>query len=122
MVGDPGSGKTTLLKWFAIQTANAFASDAKENAPIPFFIRLRECIDTGLPEVENFPRQTLKMIGGKPDNWVHRILESGRGVILIDGVDEMPITSRKDLLVALSQLVSLYPLARYVITSRPAAV
>lgn len=124
VVGDPGSGKTTLLRWIAIQTARkTFPSDLQEwNNNVPFFIKLRECIDIGFPELESFPSIVLKMMGGKPQNWVHMILEQGRGVVLVDGVDELPVTIRSQMLERLSQLVSIYPFSRFIVTSRPSAI
>jgi hypothetical protein len=91
--------------------------------PLPFFIRLRERVERDFPAPEEFPALVAKTItGAMPIGWVHRQLDSGRALVLIDGVDELPRTKRDDLLQVLNQLVMAYPLARYVITSRPSAL
>lgn len=72
--GGAGSGKTTLLKWIAVQGASrSFESGLKHwNNTIPFFIRLRQCVDKGLPAPEAFPALVVPAIAGTmPDGWVH---------------------------------------------------
>ena len=122
--GQAGSGKSTLLQWIAVRSAeSSFPPNlASWNNTVPFFIRLRECVQSGFPELEDFPRQIARMIGGKPENWVHQQLKNGRAVVLIDGVDELPSNHRPTVLNQLQQLVSTYPFARYIITSRPHAI
>lgn len=126
--GDPGSGKTTLLQWVAVKAAaEAFAVPLSLwNNLVPFFIRLREI---GVKTAE-FPRPEEYIARIEPDlagscptsDWAHIQLEHGRAVLLIDGVDEIPASKRGEFLERLQDLVRLYPLARYIITSRPAAV
>ena len=122
--GQAGSGKTTLMRWVAVQAAKkTFEGELTGwNNTIPFFIRLREYVDTGFPELENIPSQLSKQMGGKPDHWVHEQLDTGRAIILVDGVDELPQEKRGEMLVALHDLLISYPLARYLVTSRPAAL
>ncbi|MGH7492272.1 MAG: NACHT domain-containing protein [bacterium] len=57
-----------------------------------------------------------------PQGWVHAQLANGRAVVLIDGVHELPSTQRPAMLERLQQLASSYPLTRYIVTSRPAAL
>jgi hypothetical protein len=123
--GEAGSGKTTLLQWVAVRSAVGDWSDLLSSwkASVPFFVRLRECVETGFPPPEAFPALVAPISAGTmPKGWVHEQLESGRAVLLIDGVDELPSRKREGMLVHLSELVEAYPLARYVVTSRPAPV
>lgn len=124
IIGDPGSGKTTLLQWLSIRLANRDFRDELGilNLSIPFFIRLRLCVETGFPQLEDFPKQVALMVGGKPENWVHRKMESGRALVLIDGVDELPVDKRNEMLDSLKQLVNQYPNNRYIVTSRSHAL
>jgi predicted NACHT family NTPase len=93
------------------------------NNTVPFFIRLREFVKTGFPQPEIFPTQVARMIVGEmPPRWVHHLLDTGRAILLIDGVDELPQSMRSDMLDHLQQLVKAYPYTRYVISSRPAAL
>jgi hypothetical protein len=123
--GDAGSGKSTLLRWLAVRSASRSFTGmlAGWNNTIPFFILLRERVDHDFPTPEEYPKLIAKTIAGTmPPSWVHRQLESGRALVLVDGVDELPQTKREGLLQALSELITSYPLARYLVTSRPAAL
>ncbi|MCB0196253.1 MAG: NACHT domain-containing protein [Anaerolineae bacterium] len=124
--GDAGSGKSTLLKWIAVTAARQDFTGilSRWNELVPFYIRLRERVNKDFPTPEEFPKLTARMIAGRihTDDWTHQVLESGRAIVLIDGVDELPRPQRKDMLDQLAQLVKLYPLARYIITSRPSAI
>ncbi|MCG3157504.1 MAG: hypothetical protein DKINENOH_04138 [bacterium] len=62
------------------------------------------------------------IVGQMPFGWVHAQLTNGRAIILIDGVDELPSAQRGSMLECFQQLVNSYPYARYIVTSRPAAV
>lgn len=123
--GQAGSGKSTLLQWLAVRSASHdFPVQLSHwNKTIPFFIRLRERVNKDFPNPEEFPGLVAPTIAGQmPHGWVHEQLDNGRAVVLIDGVDELPSTQRGDMLERLQQLVSTYPHARYIVTSRPAAL
>lgn len=125
VLGQAGSGKSTLLQWLAVRSASHdFPPQLSHwNKTIPFFIRLRERVNKDFPKPEEFPGLIAPTIaGGMPRGWVHEQLDNGRAVVLIDGVDELPSTQRPAMLEHLQQLVSNYPHARYIVTSRPAAV
>ena len=125
ILGPAGSGKTTLLKWTAVRAAarNFPNSLSSWNDKIPFFIRLRQCVDTGLPAPEDFPSLVAPSIAGKaPYNWVHQRLESGSAIVLIDGVDEVAEGLREEVRVWIRDLVLAFPKAGFVVTSRPYAV
>ncbi|MBV9788928.1 MAG: NACHT domain-containing protein [Chloroflexi bacterium] len=119
--GDAGAGKSTLLQWLAVHAANrAFPSALSHwNLGIPFFIRLRSCVDRGFPVPEDFVQDIAKnFVARMPPGWVQQQLDDG-ALVLIDGVDELPRSQRDDLLSKLKRLVRDFPNARYIITSRP---
>ncbi|MCO1578854.1 NACHT domain-containing protein [Crossiella sp. SN42] len=124
--GEAGCGKTTLLRWLAVTAArNAFDGDlAAWNGCVPFLVKLRSFADA-----PRFPRPGELFTGAddplfelQPPNWVHRTLDSGRALVLIDGVDELPAVRRKEVRAWLDSWLHAYPRAKFVITSRPAAV
>jgi hypothetical protein len=97
--GLAGSGKTTLLQWIAVCAAlRTFTGKLiRLNTSVPFFIPLRQCVESGYPAPENFLRFIAPAIASTmPTNWVHEQLGSGRAVVLIDGVDEVPEPQRGD--------------------------
>ena len=123
--GLAGSGKTTLLQWIAVQSASRSFKEGLSgwNTTIPFYIRLRHCINSGLPAPESFPRLIAPAIADTmPKKWMHAVLESGEALVLIDGLDEVPATRREEVRVWLTELVETFPNARYIVTSRPHAV
>jgi len=126
--GQPGSGKSTLLRWLAVrssrrQLSQEFAGLASWDDCIPFYLRLRTFKQGDIPDPQEWPKVDITMLGIEvPTNWVHRVLRSGRALVLIDGVDEVSIQHRKSMLAKLQELLDYYPLARYVVTSRPAAI
>ncbi|MFF1638414.1 NACHT domain-containing protein [Streptomyces sp. NPDC058246] len=122
--GDAGSGKTTLLQWLAVNAARrSFSADLAEwNSLVPFMLPLRRYARGTLPS----PSQFFPVVGSllseeMPDRWVHRLLRSGRALILVDGVDELPDDQREVAHEWLRSLVTTYPDAHYIVTSRPAA-
>ncbi|HEY1349248.1 MAG TPA: NACHT domain-containing protein, partial [Ktedonobacteraceae bacterium] len=128
--GDAGSGKTTLMQWIAVRSASrSFPPKlALWNEAVPFFIRLRQHIraaDEGSarwPAPETFPALIAPAIAGAmPHGWVHRQLQDGRAIVLIDGVDEVPEELRREVYTWLGDLLAAYPRARFIVTSRPYA-
>ncbi len=59
---------------------------------------------------------------GKPDKWVYNILRAKRGLILIDGIDEVPRARREAVREWIHQIREAYPENRTILTSRPTAV
>jgi hypothetical protein len=123
--GLAGSGKTTLLKWIAVQAATQSftGSLAAWNTMLPFYIRLRQHVQQKLPTPETFPMLISPAIAEAiPRGWANDILASGRALVLVDGVDEVPEGQREDVRIWLNDLVGAYPEARFIITSRPYAI
>ncbi|MDX8145984.1 NACHT domain-containing protein [Lentzea sp. BCCO 10_0061] len=120
--GEAGSGKTTLLDWIAVTAARGgFVGNLQSwNDLVPFPIRLRAYADDPLPtRPEEFV--TGWLAGIMPPGWVHRILQSGKGLLLVDGVDEVRPDRRQKVRQWLRELLQAFPSARVVVTARPAA-
>jgi hypothetical protein len=121
--GDAGTGKTTLLRWLAVRSAKATGEQMGEPAMVPFIIQLRKCHKDGPPDVGDFDKHALSpLLDTQPTGWIADVIASGRGLVLIDGIDELPQAKRGDFLAWLDGLVAAFPLARYVVSSRPAAI
>jgi hypothetical protein len=123
--GEAGGGKTTLLQWLAVRCASRDtpASLWDWTDLLPFFIPLREYVGGELPAPEQFLKRVGRHIADEmPAGWVQQRLRDGRAIVLVDGVDELPAERRKAAREWLHELVTAFPRARYVVTSRPAAV
>ncbi|MQY08477.1 NACHT N-terminal Helical domain 1-containing protein [Actinomadura macrotermitis] len=122
--GEAGAGKSTLLRWLAVSAVRgAYTGDLAEwNGCTPFLIKLRSHAGRPLPAPERFLDGVADPIAGlMPPGWVHRRLATGRAVLLIDGIDELPAGQRQSVRTWLRGLLSAYPEIRVVVTSRPAA-
>jgi NACHT conflict system protein/NACHT domain-containing protein len=120
--GEAGLGKTTLLQWLAVRSARGdFPPPLTSwNGLIPFFVPLRRYADASLPSPEGFVKTVGRHIADEmPENWVHRQLRTGKGLLLVDGVDELPPDRRDSVQKWLRELIVAFPVARIIITSRP---
>jgi predicted NACHT family NTPase len=61
------------------------------------------------------------IVGTMPPGWVHRQLAEGRGLLLVDGVDELQTDRRPTVRTWLEDLLDTYPESLVVVTSRPPA-
>ncbi|MEW2400477.1 NACHT domain-containing protein [Streptomyces sp. NPDC046862] len=122
--GQAGSGKSTLVQWLAITAARDEFSYRLGHLDdcVPFVLPLRTLIRRGeLPGPADFLAATGTPLSPPPD-WVEQVMRSGRALLLIDGVDEIPERDRERTQQWLTGLLAAYPDCNCVITTRPAAV
>lgn len=121
--GEAGAGKSTLLRWLAVTAAESGFTGALAawNGRVPFLIKLRSWPER-LPAPEQFLTGVADVIAGiMPPSWVHQQLAEGRGLLLVDGVDELPAERRSAVRTWLKDLLDTYPESLVVVTSRPPA-
>ncbi|MFI8290728.1 NACHT domain-containing protein [Streptomyces sp. NPDC085614] len=123
--GLAGSGKTTLVQWLTVSAANEGRDEGMEylRDRIPFVLPLRALTRHGerLPSPDRF----LAAAGcplTPPDGWAERVLAADRGLILVDGIDEVPEAERGRARGWLRDLLDAYEGNRWLVTSRPTAV
>ncbi|CAL9506958.1 NACHT domain-containing protein [Streptomyces sp. enrichment culture] len=113
--GDAGSGKTTLVQWLAVTAA-------RDGDRVPYVLPLRTLTRAGtLPS----PAAFLTAVGcplTPPEGWAERVLGAGRGLVLVDGLDEIPAAERHRTRDWLLALIRAFPGNRWLLTSRPTAV
>jgi hypothetical protein len=122
--GEAGSGKTTMLQWLAVQCASRQLRNIDDWDDLePFLLRLRRYSRSELPAPERFLDEIGRHIADEmPKGWVHERLRRGRAVVLVDGIDELSEERRPEVRAWLGELIGTFPRARYVVTTRPAAV
>jgi NACHT domain len=118
-----GAGKSTLLHWIALQCSKVDEPDNNWEGFIPFYIPLRTVANdsNGRPPINKFIEYSIgaSLFAEEiPDNWLSTVLKSNRAVILLDGVDELPLNLRRNFWVWLSSFIIHYPLVRVIVTSR----
>lgn len=98
ILGDPGSGKSTSIAYFALEAAKRYPKDA--STQIPIWVNLASIADvsgsveatllSGVPETSTLAARK----GGEARESLERDLslaiEEGRGLLLLDGLDEVP--------------------------------
>ncbi|MFI6288704.1 NACHT domain-containing protein [Streptomyces sp. NPDC051018] len=124
--GDAGAGKTTLIKWLAAHAASGTLDSrlAELNGLVPFVVPLRSlrAQGGGFPGPDRLATASRLMVGEAPRGWARRVLEAGRALLLVDGLDEIPPQEREEARQRLSSLLELFPRTRCVATVRPLAV
>ncbi|MFJ5124205.1 NACHT domain-containing protein [Streptomyces sp. NPDC088555] len=124
--GDAGAGKTTLLWWLAAHAAAGTLGPELDplNGLVPFLVPLRTLRAQGgtFPAPAQLPDAARLVIDAAPEGWVGRVLDSGRALLLVDGLDEVPRDDREQAHAWLSRLLDRYPDIRCVATVRPLAV
>lgn len=124
--GVAGSGKTTLIQWLAVSAATGGSETmAHLTGKVPFVLPLRTLTRHGerLPAPASFLSATgSPLAGAQPDGWEDRVLAAGRGLVLVDGLDEVPEAERERARSWLTDLLTAYPGNGWLVTSRPSAV
>ncbi|MFI8896477.1 NACHT domain-containing protein [Streptomyces paradoxus] len=113
--GDAGSGKTTLVQWLAVTAA-------RDGTRVPFVLPLRTLVRSGaLPAPAAFLTAVACPLT-PPEGWAERALAAGRGLVLVDGLDEIPAADRHRTRDWLLALIHAFPGNHWLLTSRPTAV
>ncbi len=110
LLGEPGSGKTTTLRRLAYEYAEAALGDAR--APLPIYVPLGEYAG---PEPALTHVQTAF---GALASDLPAYLGSGRVVLLLDGLNEMPQAGYAERVGRIQKLLDLYPDCSVVVTCR----
>lgn len=126
--GSAGSGKTTLVQWLAVSSTRQQQAYEPQLAHllgrVPFVLPLRRVIRDGLPPTPDEFLHAVRssLAGAQPDGWADRVLSTGRAVVLVDGIDEIPANARKEVRRWIRELVGDYPGNLWLVTARPSAV
>ncbi|MGW6455290.1 NACHT domain-containing protein [Streptomyces sp. NPDC055078] len=124
--GEAGAGKTTLVWWLAAHAACGTLPTGLDelNGLIPFVVPLRglRSRGRGFPGPDELARIAELPVGHAPDGWAERVLESGRALILVDGLDELPQADRPKARAWLTSLLRGHGNSRALATVRPGAV
>ncbi|HEY9901048.1 MAG TPA: NACHT domain-containing NTPase [Candidatus Sericytochromatia bacterium] len=117
ILGKPGSGKTTFLKYLAIQCSSG---DFLDNL-VPIFITLRDFAEAkNQPSCLEFIAQLLSNVG-VTETQTTKVIEQGRALILLDGLDEIKEEDASWLIKEIQHFSDQYYTNQFIVTCRIAA-
>ncbi|MDJ0662441.1 MAG: NACHT domain-containing NTPase [Crocosphaera sp.] len=120
ILGKPGVGKTTFLKYLAIQCNQGVFAATK----IPIFIPLKKYAETeNNPDLLTYIIQWLEQckITNAKDK-LRKILEEGKALILLDGLDEVTVKDSKRIIKSIEDFYTFYDKNKFIVTCRIAAI
>ena len=124
--GGAGSGKTTLVQWLAVATARQEYDEhlAHLVGRVPFVLPLRRVLRDGEPPTPDRFLHAVRsaVAGAQPVGWADRVLHAGRGLLLVDGIDEIPEREREAVRRWMRELMADFPGNLWLVTARPSAV
>jgi predicted NACHT family NTPase len=119
ILGKPGAGKTTFLKWLTLQCN---AGKLHQNR-VPIFVPLKEFAESPRqPTLSEFIARQLTECGiENAQAAVEQVLQAGRSLILLDGLDEVRAEDHDRVLNTIIQTSRQFDANRFVMTCRLAA-
>ncbi|MFN6484130.1 MULTISPECIES: NACHT domain-containing protein [unclassified Nostoc] len=117
VLGKPGAGKTTFLKYLAMH----LPLEKSMEKIVPVFIRMRDISENQANSslTETVISEFTKYIPNS-EKKVRDLLESGRILILLDGLDEVKVENN-NIYRQIDELTNSFPDNRFIITCRNAA-
>lgn len=139
LLGQPGSGKSTLVNYLTLGLSGEHLAEAETNlamlieqgwkltALLPIRVILRDYAAKGLPSKQSLwqfmaANLSQEKLGNCQNSLENHLKQSG-GLLLLDGLDEVPEANHRpeQLRQAILDFVRDFPQVRVVVTSRPYA-
>ncbi|KAI9132176.1 NACHT domain-containing protein [Acaryochloris sp. CCMEE 5410] len=121
VLGGPGTGKSTFLRKIGLETLNHRDQGGYQHNCIPVFIELKKFSFTEV-DLESAIIEEFKICGfPKPQHFLEKALVQGNLLLLLDGLDEVPIEQMSEAISKIQDFANRFHQNRFIITCRPAA-
>jgi len=120
--GGPGAGKSTFLQRVGLEALKGEAAGF-ERAYIPVFLNLQDLFAQEVADLDTVIAAELASFGfPATEAFVPRLLERGRLLILLDGLDEVPRAYLKVAVEIVQDFIVRYDRNRFIVSFQPATV
>jgi energy-coupling factor transporter ATP-binding protein EcfA2 len=125
VLGSAGSGKTTLLRHIALAYSDkdVFASTKLKTSKFPIFVSLlgyTQRKDSRIRLLNYMIKELESKTDENAEYFIKRLFDKGLAVILLDGLDEVPLSLRSDLIEEIQSICTTYPECSMIISCRTA--
>jgi predicted NACHT family NTPase len=120
VLGQPGAGKSTFLRRIGLEALKREESDYGHNC-IPVFLELKR-FNTGTVDIEQAIAREFETCNfPDPARSATRLLEDGKLLVLLDGLDEVPTQQMDQAITQIQDFCDRYRQNRFIASCRTAA-
>ncbi|MBD2666543.1 putative signal transduction protein with Nacht domain protein [Richelia sinica FACHB-800] len=120
VLGEPGTGKSTFLRKMGLEALKGKEGEFKHDC-IPVFIELKRFTSSEI-NIEKFIIEEFRTCNCPvPEKFTAKVLEQGKLLILLDGLDEVPSQNLTTTINKIQNFVDKYDKNRFIVSCRTAA-
>ncbi len=121
VLGGPGAGKSTFLRKMGLEALKGVAGGGYEHECIPVLLELKN-FNSDVIDIEAAIAHEFRICGfPSPNEVTAKLLEQGKLLILLDGLDEVPTKNLNEAIYQIQNFVDQHDKNRFITSCRVAA-